>query len=335
MSMNRGGQLLTTILCGLILAIPLKMVSINLIGFGKVTQGKTSLSDCEKLGWFPSNFGLKDHTVFWYDGSYYIVSIFLPGETEFAYGRSIDMCSWDVLSPVLSKRIAGTWDEKAIWSPFVYQEQGVYYMYFTGVTTQFTQSILLATSTNPADPASWQPHGVVFQPDHTGMNWLNGQWANCRDPDVIKVGNLYFLYYTGSDISGGIIGMATASSPMGPWTDWGAILSAPSQSMAMFESPAMFVHDMYFYLAFHDTSNGERYMIGPSPSGPWTKPYTLSPGWAHEIWIGQDGRTYTSYLTNYSITISPLTWDTFFDPARILIGSNAYHFMIPLIWNQN
>ena len=317
--------------CGLILLILLKIGSINSIGLAQVTQREPSSTDCEKLGWFPSDFGLKDHTEFWYDGYYYIASIYLPGETKFAYGRSIDLCSWEVLPPILTQRITGTWDEMAVWAPFVYQEQGVYYMYYTGVTSQYTQSILLATSTNPSDPASWQQQKVVFQPNHIGMNWLNDQWADCRDPDVIKVGNLYYLYYTGSDIHGGIIGLATAPSPLGPWTDWGAILSAPPLSKAMYESPAIFVHDTYYYLAFNDTSRGEHYLIGPSPAGPWIDPFTLTPGWAHELWTGQDGITYSSYLTNYTITISPITWDIFYTPAHLWIGSEVFHTNLPFL----
>jgi predicted GH43/DUF377 family glycosyl hydrolase len=325
-------SILRAILLGiLIFAILFVLVSNNLIGFARGTQGVTSSAGCENLGWFPSNFGLKDHTVFWYSGDYYITSIYLQGETKFAYSRSTDMCSWEVLAPVLTQRTAGSWDEMAIWSPFVYQEKGVYYLYYTGVTPQYTQSILLATTSDPADPTSWQPQGVVFQPAHAGMVWQKGQWANCRDPDVVKVGNLYFLYYTGSDTHGGILGMATASSPLGPWTDWGAVLSAPPESDAMYESPAIFFYANYFYLAYNDAKLGERYLIGPSPGGPWVGPFILSPGWANELWTGQDGKTYSSYLTDYTIAISPITWELFFSPPHLWIGPDLFHTLLPFL----
>ncbi len=319
----------------LVLVILFYVGSSNLIEFDRAVQVETQPTTCVKLGWFPTDFGLKDHTVFWYDSYYYIASNYLPSETKFAYGRSIDMCSWETLAPVLTLRINGTWDEMAVWAPFVYQEGGIYYLYYAGVTTKFTQSILLATSTDPADPASWQPRGVVFQPAHAGMNWRSGQWADCRDPTVVKVGDQYFLYYTGSDVSGGIIGVATATSPMGPWTDWGVILNSPPQSGAMYESPVVIAHDSYFYLAYNDTSLGERYRIGPSPTGPWIGPFILSPGWADEIWTGQDRRTYSSYLTDYTITISPVTWDILNTPARLWIGSEVFHIALPLLVHQD
>ena len=129
-------------------------------------------STCEKKGWFPSNFGLKDHHVFIHDGYYYLISIFVPQETtnpllqdRFAYARSLDLCSWEDLTPVLPDRTPGSWDEAAVWAPNVYQENGTYYLYYTGVTNDLTQSILLVTTSDPSDPESWTKQDMVFQPN--------------------------------------------------------------------------------------------------------------------------------------------------------------------------
>ena len=148
---------------------------------------------CSQLGWFPTTFGLKDHHIFWYDGFYYLISIYLSPENQFAYGRSTDLCTWQELASVLPQRISGAWDEAAIWAPFVYEESGVYYLYYTGVTYAVAQSIMLATSTNPADPASWQEQGVIFQPTHPGKVWGGfNTWSDCRDPTMVKVGSIYY-----------------------------------------------------------------------------------------------------------------------------------------------
>lgn len=81
--------------------------------------------------------------------------------------------------PVLLQRTSGAWDETAIWVLFIYEESEVYYLYNTGVTHAIAQSIMLATSTNPADPASWQSQGVIFQPNHPDMIWGgNGVFAS-------------------------------------------------------------------------------------------------------------------------------------------------------------
>jgi hypothetical protein len=285
---------------------------------------------CERMGWFPTNFGLKDHSVFFFDGYYYIVSNFLHSENRFAYARSMDLCSWEQLDPLLPQRISGTWDEMAIWAPFVLVEDGTYYLYYTGVTDDFTQSIMLATSDNPANPDSWQSLGMVFQPDHPGMNWLAGSWADCRDPSVMKAGNLYYLYYTGRDGDTGIIGLATSGSPQGPWRDWGATMSF-SSSNAMPESGTLARSGDWFYLFYNNTSLGEGYRIGASPGGPWTTEHTWGPGWAHELWRSPEEEWYTSYLTDYTISISPLIWDDYFDPPHPFIGSAVYHIAIPLV----
>jgi hypothetical protein len=299
------------------------------IWIGQGARAAPLAAPCLKPGWFPTTFGLKDHSVFWYSGFYYLISTHVSSEDRFAYGRSSDLCTWEKLAPVLPHRTPGAWDEMAIWAPFVYKENGVYYLFYTGVTHAIAQSIMLATSNNPADPASWQTQGMIFQPTHPDMVWGGfNTWSDCRDPTMLKIGSIYYLYYTGLDQAGGIVGVATASSPLGPWTDWGAILTLTN---GMAESSTLAAHGGSYYLFYHDTSQSERFRIGPGPTGPWTEAYGFTPGWAHEIWQGQDGYEYTSFLTDYSVTISHLIWDTFYNPPLPFIGENVYHLMLPLI----
>jgi predicted GH43/DUF377 family glycosyl hydrolase len=287
-------------------------------------------ASCQPMGWFPASFGLKDHSVFWYNGYYYLVGIYLPGESFFAYGRSTDLCNWQDLTPVLAGHTPGAWDEQNVWAPFVYEEAGTFYMYYTGVTHAIAQSIMLATTTNPADPSSWQPRGMVFQPKHPNAVWGGfNTWSDCRDPTVVKINGIYYLYYTGLDQAGGIVGIATSNSPLGPWTDWGSILTVSPSAMA--ESSTITSHGNSYYLFYNDTSQGERFRIGPGPTGPWTQAYVFAPGWAHEVWQGQDGYSYTSFLTDYTVTISRLTWDTLYNPPHPFIGANIYHVLLPLV----
>jgi hypothetical protein len=293
-------------------------------------------STCEKKGWFPDDFGLKDHHVFIHDGYYYLISIFVPpGTTDpllqdrFAYARSLDLCNWEDLTPVLPNRTPGSWDEAAIWAPYVHQENGIYYLYYTGVTKDFTQSILLATSSDPSDPESWDQQGMVFQPNHPGMIWQVGQAADCRDPTVIKYGDVYYMYYAGRDESGSIIGLSTAPSPIGPWTDWGTIV--PPEPDAILESPTIAQFEGFSYLFFTRSSVGGFYRIGAGPSGPWRASASFNPGWAHEIWQDIGGNWFTSFLTSLNVTIEPLSWDKLFSPPRPFIGSTIVHTFIPLL----
>jgi hypothetical protein len=218
-------------------------------------------------------------------------------------------------------------------------------MFYTGVTgasdlgeaSPLAQSIMLATSTDPADPNAWIEKGVVFQPNHDGMIWGGfDTWSDCRDASVIRVGNEYYLYYTGLDYdadrktSVGIVGLARAVSPLGPWVDQGAILKLAN---AMPESPTVTDYEGVYYLFYHHTGanpRGEFYRQGPSPAGPWAEARPFRPGWAHEVWRGMGGGYYTSYLTDYSVTIQRVTWDAFYDPARPFVGDTVHRIFLPL-----
>ena len=59
---------------------------------------------------------------------------------------------------------------------------------------------------------------------------------------------------------------------------------------------------------------------GPTPAGPWSEARSLRPGWAHEIWAGQDGHPYTSYVSQGAIEIQRLTWDDHTYPPNPVIG---------------
>jgi hypothetical protein len=298
-------------------------------------RAQSPAPDCASPGWWPRGFSLKDHTVFAHQGVYYLASIFQSPthvEDRFAYARSVDLCAWEELDPILAERVPGAWDEWRVWAPFVFQENGVYYLFYTGVTADATQSILLATTTNPADPSAWQPQGVVFQPAHAGMVWPGrGAWSDARDPAVVRSGDRYYLYYTGRDAGGGIIGMATADDPAGPWRDWGAVLTAPG---AMLESAGLVDRRGWRYLHYHRVLDGagSRWQAGPTHAGPWSAPRPLSPGWAHEFWTAADGRWMASYVVTTGVAIRPLAWDDAADPPGFFIGADAVkHLWLPSI----
>ena len=67
------------------------------------------------------------------------------------------------------------------------------------------------------------------------------------------------------------------------------------------------------------------------PTDPWGTPLPFGPGWAHEVWQDTQGSWYSSYLTDLTVTITPLTWDTFFSPPHPRIGSAVYHQLFPLV----
>lgn len=290
---------------------------------------------CDEMGWDPDGFGIKDHSIFWFDGYYYLVGINIPSENKFVYGRTQDFCIWEDLSHILEER-TNEWENLAIWAPYVYEDNGTYYMFYTGVkgpwpSSQLTQSIMLATSTNPADPDSWISQGMVFQPDHEGMVWEDGQWADCRDPFVTKVEGVYFLYYSGKDVDGNILGVASSTSLNGPWTDQGPIFKTTDPIP---ESSFLLHQEKNYYLFYTTPYIGEKYRISTTPFGPWSKEHDLKPGWANEFVYIEEIGWLTSYLTSYKVTIKPILWDTNTDPATPYVEGYRFYAYLPLIISE-
>jgi Glycosyl hydrolases family 43 len=333
----RTWLILIILVCGLLFIIALGMGSRGRALASGFTSKPTATHRawCDQFGWAPTGFGLKDHTIFRFDGAYYIVSIRTPKEMEtaFVYARSTDLCNWEELGVILSDRIRGEWDESYVWAPFVLEENGIFYLYYTGVNRYYTQSIMLAISTNPADPESWQRVGVVFQPNHVGMRWQTRRWADCRDASVEKIGDIYYMVYTGRNKASPIIGWATAIDPAGPWHDRGANLTL-SQGNAMAESPFVAIRAGLYYLIYNNTAQGEEYRIGKSQVGPWSEPYPLPPGWANEMWVGHNGLVYTSFLDGYDLVIGRPVWDDAYSPARLSVKAGNHLFFIPFLYKQ-
>ncbi|MYX76107.1 family 43 glycosylhydrolase [Streptomyces sp. SID3915] len=112
-----------------------------------------------------------------------------------------------------------------------------------------------------ADMVSWEYAGEVFTPA-TRPAWLEGSrlWA----PDVHYAFGRYYLYYS---VPGrNTVGLVTAPTPTGPWSDRGAVLPSPSGCPAGNIDQAQFTDTdgtPYLYWGSYDTicvakMNGDR-----------------------------------------------------------------------------
>lgn len=112
-----------------------------------------------------------------------------------------------------------------------------------------------------ADLVTWEYAGEVFTPQNR-PDWLEGSrlWA----PDVHYAFGRYYLYYS---VPGrGTVGLVTAPTPTGPWTDRGAVLPTPSGCPAGNIDQAQFTDTdgtPYLYWGSYDTIcvaklNGDR-----------------------------------------------------------------------------
>lgn len=278
---------------------------------------------------------LKDHSLFAFAGWYYLVSIRIDlpaaderGELRFAYARTRDFCAWEELASPLGHGAPGEPDEAYVWAPHVIQVGDTFYMYYTGVNRQIAQTIMLATSTNPADPQSWQKRGAVFRPHHPDAVYPGpASWSDCRDPMVLAYGGRYYLYYTGANRSGPIVGVAQADDPAGPWRDLGAVYQAAEPGLVP-ESPYVVAEGGQFYLFYNASGGagrGPRWRWAVSPFGPWQPSAPAVIGWAHDFYRADSGWL-VSYLIGdgAAIGVDQVRWRRAGGLATPQIGARLY-----------
>jgi len=113
-------------------------------------------------------------------------------------------------------------DEDSIWTmqPYVLKEGNEYKMWYTGYNYSGVYHIMYATSSDGID---WIKHGPVFGPEY---NLVNDLWLTAV-PSILKDGNIYKMYYSGSDVADRLyFNMYMATSPDGiTWTDHGMVLA--------------------------------------------------------------------------------------------------------------
>lgn len=291
---------------------------------------------CYSNHWRPQDTLLKDHSLFRYNDFYYLVSIHIPTEPNaphaqhFAYARTKDFCSWEDLGTILELGPAGAPDEAQIWAPHVISFGQTWYMFYTGVNRNVAQVIMLATSTNPADPASWKRQGEVFRPTHKEAYYPGPQyWSDARDPMVLYdwPTRQYIMYYSAYDQAGcpaklkicGIIGVATAARLDGPWKDQGAVLKLDTPGIpesAYVVAPGIGgTYYLFFNHAVQSGLGGQKVVMSTSATGPWTAAERFLPGWASDFFQASDGWV-MSYLGNYTVAVTRLIWNTAYTPAR-------------------
>jgi hypothetical protein len=283
--------------------------------------------------WRPTRDGkalrLQDFCFFEYQGQTIIASMMKDFCSQgITFARSTDLLHWEALGTALPTRTPE--DQSMVWAPHVVQSKGIYYMFYTGVTTpadgQWCQRILVASSATPDHPGSWKRSSRVqfvvggkvqdwFRPSHPGSVWTNSSWADCRDPMVLQQDGTWLLFYTGRDQGSGICGVATAPSVLGPWTDRGGVLKVPNPTIP--ESCYVLAHPKGgFVMVFNHAAGGAGSTVARSPSllptnglPRFTNLELLEPstapglnGWAHEFLPRAGRNVFSAYLTGYFIT---------------------------------
>lgn len=222
----------------------------------------------------PAPYRPKDFTLVKKDGLYHLFYIRnnqqLPlsqTENDFGHATSADFYHWTQLAPVLPTR-PDKWDNAHVWAPSIVESNGVYYMFYTGVTSgggfNNAQRTGVATS---VDLENWtrfdQP---LFECSAVPWSFCNPLFGGTafRDPfvmaDPANPGH-WLMYYTAmpaGDSLHTVVAVAQSSGDLLQWTDlkplWITYNSMTFNPLT--ESAHAFEHNGLWYL-FYTTSSGQ------------------------------------------------------------------------------
>lgn len=195
---------------------------------------------------------------------------FVFGETSFS--------QWTAASatPIITVGTSGQFDAGIVEVACCYMESGTYYVFYTGWNTGTTiGKIGMASGTSLT---SLTKQGVQLDPASApafAAGYISG--AN-----MFKFGSTYYLYFfgganTGFEATPASIGVATASSPSGPWTFKTTALLAPAGSgwnAVICYRPYVVASGGTYYL-FYNAQNGSGleaigYATASTPDGTYT-----------------------------------------------------------------
>ncbi len=133
--------------------------------------------------------------------------------------------------------------------PFVMNVDGTYYAYGTGLHGETGVRVFEVLSS--PDLVNWTSHGGVLEP--LGAEPLD-YWA----PEVARSGQTFYLYYSvGHGDQGHHLRVATASHPLGPFTDLGLNLT-PDEPFAIDPHPFQAPDGSWWLFFARDDLGGER-----------------------------------------------------------------------------
>jgi len=304
----------------------------------------------------------KDFAFVRHDGLYHLFYIRhnmdLPNdstEVDLGHAVSADLWNWTQEPTVLPIR-SGKWDRSHVWAPSIVEKDGVFTLFYTGV------------STVPGQSSGWQRTGVATSTDLFEWTRLDAPvlactaapWTVCdstrsttafRDPfvmpDPAHPGHwlMYYSTFSSADSAGMVVGMATSDGDLRTWSDLGPLWITNRRYCYSdyVESPHLFDHDGLWYL-FFTTNAGQpiSFATGTDPVGPpssWTSRGRLanmlgvdtSPWFASEHL--RDGLVdYFAYVLGDRIDVKRIVWGT---PGSFTLAQPALMHVRSMAWGRD
>ena len=209
---------------------------------------------------------------------------------DLGHAISSDLRTWYEQDPVLRVR-PDKWDSFHVWAPSIVKQNGLWYMFYTGVTNKqgqylYHQRTGVAVS---ADLWNWQRF------DAPVYTCNNVPWAYCdpltipggdfRDPCVIpepgQPGN-WLMYYAARPASSNgqmLIGVARSTGNLMQWTDVKPLWNTGTARTfsPLVESPELVDHNGLWYL-FYTTNSGHALSYQTT-----SDPLADSTGWSAQL----------------------------------------------------
>ncbi len=218
----------------------------------------------------------KDFTLVKKDGVYHLFFIrhntsvpYDSTENDFGHAVSTDLYHWTQESPVMHVDSLG-WDNTHVWAPYVFERDGLWWMFYTGITVQpgaYNQTQRMGLAVSP-DLWNWTRvgGGPIFDASQTSWAFWNNSlsWPGFRDPfvmpDPAHPGG-WLMYYTASydqDSLATVVGVAGSSGDFTQWYDVKPLLITWRNYTynQLTESPHVFQHDGTWFL-FITTNAGQ------------------------------------------------------------------------------
>ncbi len=274
------------------------------------------------------NWVIKDHAVFKQDSLYHCFYtrglIFLQTAMtcdSIGHATSTDLVNWTIHPRVIAVK-SHTWENGAVWAPFVMEEPGGgYIMFYTGVDSNAVQKIGIATS---PDLFTWTKHpgNPVFRPDTSWAKWDSlVSWSACRDPHIYQEDGTYYMFVTATAKNGnGAVGSAV-STDLFNWVDNGPVyVHSGVYPWHAIESVFLLKRNGKYRMFFseQDTPPGVSYMASDYLYSGWSlgSRTIIDPGIAPEIvddsggveLITRFGRFMKGDTINYAVKIDTLRW---------------------------
>jgi sucrose-6-phosphate hydrolase SacC (GH32 family) len=144
------------------------------------------------------------------------------------------------------------YEDRNIWAPHVIYHEGTYYMFYTSVNKQVSQSVSLATS---KDLFNWKKHDknpIVRLEDAEWASWRRDGWADFRDPAILKDGDTFYMYCTVHAKDGRGTVSVCKSRDLFNWTT-PTIAAVGKPAM---ESPFVWKQGGHYYMTTSSTGGG-------------------------------------------------------------------------------